>query len=276
MQPTRVAAGVRRHAAGQGLVMATKQERERAFHDAAYSESTREHVWGFYKTARASRQAFRDALVAERLNGKRVLEYGSGASAQAFFLASHGARVTGIDISPVAVERGRRHAADAGLADCVTFEVMDAESLGFDDKSFDLVCGAGILHHLDLDRAYAEIARVLAPGGAATFVEPLGHNPLINAYRRRTPELRTADEHPLLLGDLEAAGKYFGEAQFEFFHLASLAAIPFRGRAAFGKLLSGLDAVDRLLFRLLPPIRRHAWMVVLRLRRPSKSTPSTP
>ena len=256
--------------------MATKQEREQAFHDAAYSGSTREHVWGFYKTTRASRQAFRAGLVAEGLNGKRILEYGSGASAQAFFLASHGARVTGIDISPVAVDRGRRRAADTGLADRVTFEVMDAESLRFDDQSFDLVCGAGILHHLDLDRAYAEIARVLAPAGAAAFVEPLGHNPLINAYRRRTPELRTPDEHPLLVGDLEAARNYFAEARFEFFHLASLAAIPFRDHAAFGKLLTGLDAIDRRLFRLLPPIRRHAWMVVLRLREPSKSIPSIP
>jgi len=251
--------------------MATKQQREQAFHDAAYSESTRERVWGFYKAARASRQAFRDALAAEGLAGKRVLEYGSGASAQAFFLASHGARVTGIDISPVAVASGREHAADVGLADHVAFEVMDAESLLFEDQSFDLVCGAGILHHLDLDRAYAEIARVLVPAGAAVFVEPLGHNPLINAYRRRSPELRTPDEHPLLVGDLERARNYFRDVRFEFFHLASLAAIPFRDRPAFGKLLSGLDAFDRRLFELFPAIRRHAWMVLLRVREPSRS-----
>ena len=253
--------------------MATKQEREQAFHDVAYSQATREHVWGFYKATRASRQAFRDALAAEGLNGKRVLEYGSGAAAQAFFLASHGARVTGIDISPVAVERGRLRVADDGLEDRVTFEVMDGESLRFDDQSFDLVCGVGILHHLDLDRACPEIARVLTPAGAAVFVEPLGHNPLINAYRRRTPELRTPDEHPLLVDDLEGARRYFGDARFEFFHLASLAAIPFRDRGGFGKLLSRLDAVDRRLFRLLPPLQRHAWMVVLRLRKSSTTPP---
>lgn len=251
--------------------MATKQERERAFHDEAYSHSVRKHVWGFYKTTRASRRAFRDRLVAEDLNGKRVLEYGSGASAQAFFLASQGARVTGIDLSPVAVEQGRRETTERGLDDRVRFEVMDAESLELRDASVDLVCGAGILHHLDLDRAYAEIGRVLAPGGAAVFVEPLGHNPLINAYRRRTPELRTADEHPLLLEDLERARGYFAQADFEFFHLASLGAIPFRERAGFERLLSALDAVDRRLFRLFPRIRRQAWMVVLCLREPSRA-----
>jgi hypothetical protein len=48
----------------------------------------------------------------------------------------------------------------------------------------------------DLSLACSEIARVLRPGGPAIFVEPLGHNPLINAYRKRTPALRTVDEHP--------------------------------------------------------------------------------
>ena len=41
------------------------------------------------------------------------------------------------------------------------------------------------------------------------FVEPLGHHPLITADRRRTPALRTIDEHPLLLGDLEQAREQF-------------------------------------------------------------------
>jgi SAM-dependent methyltransferase len=88
--------------------MVTKQGREQAFHDAAFSESTREHPSRFYEITRAS---------------------GSGASSQAFFLASRGARVTGIDISPVAIEIGRRRALDEGSADRVTFERMDAESL---------------------------------------------------------------------------------------------------------------------------------------------------
>jgi hypothetical protein len=41
-----------------------------------------------------------------------------------------------------------------------------------------------------------------APAGWALFSEPLGHNPLVNWYRNRTPEQRTEDEHPLLLSSI--------------------------------------------------------------------------
>ncbi len=248
--------------------MQTKQEREQAFHDTAFADSTRAPVWGFYRITRASRLAFRELLVAEGLAGKRVLEYGSGASAQAFFLAQQGASVTGIDISPVAVEQGRQRAASEQLEGRIEFRVMDAERLDFESGAFDLVCGSAVLHHLDLSLAYPEIARVLRPGGAAIFVEPLGHNPLINAYRNRTPELRTVDEHPLLMDDLEQAREYFSEVDIQFFHLSSLAAIPLRNRQRFPAILSTLDQLDRGLFRVAPAIRRQAWMSVFRMADP--------
>ena len=111
--------------------MQTKQEREQAFHDHAFTDSIRAPVWGFYKVTGSSREAFREMLLAEGLSGKHVLEFGSGAAAQAFFLAGHGARVTGIDISPVAVEQGRRRAAEERLGDQIDFRVMDAERLDF-------------------------------------------------------------------------------------------------------------------------------------------------
>jgi ubiquinone/menaquinone biosynthesis C-methylase UbiE len=46
----------------------------------------------------------------------------------------------------------------------------DAESLPFADRSFDLVVGHAVLHHLpDLERAFAEFHRVLRPGGRIVF-----------------------------------------------------------------------------------------------------------
>jgi SAM-dependent methyltransferase len=248
--------------------MQTKQEREQAFHDHAFTDSIRAPVWGFYKVTGSSREAFRQMLLAEGLSGKRVLEFGSGAAAQAFFLADRGARVTGIDISPVAVEQGRRRAAEERLGDQIDFRVMDAERLDFPDRTFDLVCGSAVLHHLDLSLAYPEIARVLRPGGSAIFVEPLGHNPLINAYRRRTPALRTVDEHPLLVADLEQAREQFRAVDARYFHLSSLAAIPIRRRRRFRSIVATLERIDRALFRMAPGLRKHAWMVVLRMSDP--------
>jgi hypothetical protein len=126
-----------------------------------------------------------------------------------------------------------------------------------------LVCGTGILHHLALDRAYSEIARVLNDGGAGIFIEALGHNPLINLYRRLTPHLRTEDEHPLRIADLALAKQYFPKMETRFYYLSSLLAVPFRKWPFFPALLAGFDAFDGLLFRLFPFLRRYAWMAVI-------------
>ena len=45
---------------------------------------------------------------------------------------------------------------------------MNAEALEFDDGSFDLIVGNGIFYHLDLERAFSEIHRVLVPAGVGS------------------------------------------------------------------------------------------------------------
>lgn len=238
-------------------------QRERAFHDQAYADhKTRASAERFYAVTGASRRAYAAAL--EVPAGAEVLEYGCGEGSAAFELAARGADVTGIDISPVAIETARAEASAARLEDRLHFEVMDAEALALEDASFDVVCGSGILHHLDLAKALNEIARVLKPTGKAVFVEPLGHNPLINLYRRRTPSMRTADEHPLVAMDFELARGRFGRVDLRSFHLASLAAVPAQNRKGFQRLVAAADAVDRALFRSAA-LRMQAWTVLLEL-----------
>jgi hypothetical protein len=89
---------------------------------------------------------------------------------------------------------------------------------------------------------------------------------LINLYRKLTPELRTEDEHPLLMRDLATIRESFESVETRFFHLMSMAAVPFRRMPGFEALVKGLDGVDRVIFALLPPVRRYAWMVVLQMR----------
>jgi SAM-dependent methyltransferase len=241
--------------------------RERAFHDQAFSAQTRATVRRFYSVNGALRRWYEHTL-SEHADGADALEYGCGPGSAAFALAEQGARVTGIDLSPVAIELADRTAHERQLEAALHFEVMDAEHLRFDDGAFDLVCGSGILHHLDLERAYAELARVLRPSGVAVFIEPLGHNPAINWYRSRTPDLRTVDEHPLLVGDLAHAREHFGVVETRFFTLTSLAAVPLRNRAGFPRVVGALDGLDRTLFKAVPPSRRWAWMVGMVLRAP--------
>jgi SAM-dependent methyltransferase len=240
--------------------------RERAFHDQAFSEETRATVRRFYSVNGSLRRWYERTL-SLHAEGAEALEYGCGPGSAAFALAEQGARVTGIDLSPVAIELADRTGRERGL-EGLRFEVMDAEHLRFDDDTFDLVCGSGILHHLDLEQAYAELARVLRPDGAAVFIEPLGHNPAINWYRDRTPELRTVDEHPLLMADLAQAREHFAVVETRFFTLTSLAAVPLRNRAGFPRIVGALDGLDRTLFAAVPPTRRWAWMVGMLMRAP--------
>lgn len=244
--------------------MDTKQ-REKKFHNEIWDNNARGVTDKFYTITRTSRQYYLDSL---RLFGanREALEYGCGPGSSAIALAKHGATVTGIDISEVAIASARETCARLNFD--IRFEVMDAERLTFADDSFDLVCGTGILHHLRLDRACPELARVLVPGGKAIFLEPLGHNPLINYYRNRTPHLRTPDEHPLLLDDLKMLEAYFCNVDIRFFHLSSLLATPFHSATFFLTLLRCFDRIDRFLFRCLPYLKRHAWTAALVMEKP--------
>jgi SAM-dependent methyltransferase len=248
--------------------------REAAFHDALAAASDGRPADRFYAINERSWTCYCETLIREvRLRSQsrpaRVLEYGCGIGGYSSrMLAEHGFGSTGIDISPLSVRAAREAAAAEFPGIELDYQVMNAEELDFPDESFDVVCGNGILHHLDLDRAYGQVARVLAPTGIAVFTEPLGHNPLINLYRRLTPEQRTSDEHPLRMCDLRRARSYFGEVDSTHFHLLGLLAIPFSGSRGFDSLLGLLDRADRVVLGRRSPFRRYAWFSVLRFARP--------
>src|ERR1700679_2461441 len=102
---------------------------------------------------------------------ERALEIGSGTGYFSLNLMQVGVigKLTATDISPGMLEQLAATATTLGLTD-VTTAVTEAESLPFDDESFDLVLGHAVLHHIpDLDRAFAEFKRVLRPGGMIVF-----------------------------------------------------------------------------------------------------------
>ena len=250
----------------EALETSSRLHSEATFHDEAFQTQGRARAAKFYSVTARSRASYRHRLLTD-IGGKRVLEYGCGQGSWAFEIARLGGRVTGIDISPVGIEMATARAEAEHLSDRAVFLVADAEHLPFTDASFDVVAGSGILHHLDLPVAYAEVARVLTDNGRAVFIEPLGHNPLINWYRERTPELRTRDEHPLREEDLEVARRYFRSFDVEYFHLASLGVVPLRATPLFQPLYRAAEALDVVLMAAIPPLRKWAWTVVIELRK---------
>jgi ubiquinone/menaquinone biosynthesis C-methylase UbiE len=113
----------------------------------------------------------RKVLGAELDRGyERSLEVGAGTGYFSLNLLQAGVvrEATCTDISPGMLQTLANNAGRLGLS--VRTARADAESLPFADKSFDLVLGHAVLHHLpDLEKAFDEFHRVLRPGGRIVF-----------------------------------------------------------------------------------------------------------
>jgi len=202
------------------------------------------------------------------LHGVSILDYGCGNGDFSRVLALRGARVVGIDISPKLIETARASAARMGLNGlCPQFMVGDAHHTAFADNSFDYVVGNGALHHLDLDMAFAEIARVLKPGGRAIFMEPMYHHPILWMVRRLTPNAHSADEKPLSFDDFAKATKWFRTCSHREHFLVSVCFAPVHlfGKPATLTVLGIIDQFDQLLMRLIPPLRRFGWLAMMEM-----------
>jgi SAM-dependent methyltransferase len=102
-------------------------------------------------------------------SGRKVLEIGVGLGSDHQKFAEAGANLSGIDLTPRAIEHTSRRLALFGLSSDLA--VGDAENLAFPDGTFDLVYSWGVLHHSpDTPRAIAEVLRVLRPGGTAKIM----------------------------------------------------------------------------------------------------------
>lgn len=195
------------------------------------------------------------------VRGKSVLDYGCGHGMAAVVLARAGAVVTGFDLSPGYVAEAERRATANGVS--ATFVAADAEHLPFPDATFDAVWGNAVLHHLDLDRAGAELRRVLKPGGVAVFCEPWGGNPVLAFARRRLPypgKDRTPDEHPLRPHDLAPLRRHFPGLTLDGFQLLGMVR-----RVWPGRTVRLLDVIDTRLLRFTPTASNWCRYVVLTL-----------
>jgi ubiquinone/menaquinone biosynthesis C-methylase UbiE len=103
-----------------------------------------------------------DTLLAEALQpveGRRVLDVGTGTGRAALGLAARGAVVHGLDASAEMLDVARERARQAGLP--ITFDVADAHVLPIPDRDVDLaVCFRLLMHVVDWPRCVAELCRV--------------------------------------------------------------------------------------------------------------------
>jgi SAM-dependent methyltransferase len=93
------------------------------------------------------------------VDGRTVLDVGTGTGRAAIALARRGAMVTGVDASKEMLDVARVRAADAHVG--VTFVTGDAHGLAFDDRSFDaVVCLRVLMHTPDWRQSLGELCRI--------------------------------------------------------------------------------------------------------------------
>lgn len=243
-------------------------ERER--HDVAVIQEQKDkdvHANKKYYSVSDSSKDWVDRWLETNVAGKVFLDYACGNGIRSIQAAQAGAKLAiGLDISDVSVGNAREAARDAGVADRCQFIQGDCEATELPDCSIDTILCCGMLHHLDLDRAYPELHRILKPGGRLLGVEALGHNPLIQLYRDRTPHMRTVWEtkHILKTQDIRRAERYFARGQTKFWHLAVLGAVPFRRTPMFRIATAMGNVADAVLMKI-PGIQLMAWQVTFEL-----------
>lgn len=95
--------------------------------------------------------------------GQRMLDLGTGTGLVAREFARRGCSVSATDSAQAQIEAARRLAQSEGLT--IDFRHAPAEACPFPDASFDVVTASQCWMYFDAARTWAEVKRVLAPGG---------------------------------------------------------------------------------------------------------------
>ena len=238
-------------------------QNEKDFHNDIFRNTSKRDisVGKFYMLQNAIVQQFHREINKIVRNGSTIIEIGCGLDETLFSAINDCKNRYAIDISEVAIEEQRKKAKIAGVN--INYFVMDAHHLGFEDEKFDLVFGTSILHHLSLEKALPEFRRILKPTGKLIFIEPLGINPLINKFRDKTPELRTADEKPFDRNDLRLVKSIFSSVNFIFFDLFTLALPVIFGKNINRHFISAFRKIDSFFFTIVPSSKHYAWQVLI-------------
>jgi SAM-dependent methyltransferase len=140
-----------------------------------------------------------------------VIDIGSGLGGPSRYLAATcGCRVSGVDLTPEFVETATALTQRVGLTDRVDFRQGSALDLPFPNASFDLAWSQNVAMNIaDRPRWYAEVHRVLKPGGRVAIQDVAMGNgdpldfPVMWADRAEISFLRTPEDTRTML---EAAG----------------------------------------------------------------------
>ena len=252
------------HLAVEGDALACNREiLERQFNDPRSPMYERRRLY----------QGALDALLTALPRCRNVLDYGCGTGEWGVMMATEGAQAALLDLSPVGVEIGLRRARASGVADQVRGFARDAGDLScFADGEFDLIyAGAAVHHTLKYPNAFAELMRVLKPGGLLVLAEGYGNNPFLNTARRVRARLSGEPEEAgegivFSESDVETLRRHMSRVEITPLNLFAMTKRLFRGRfgsSAVQTVMRLLEALDAALLRVAPFLKRYCGELIV-------------
>jgi SAM-dependent methyltransferase len=201
----------------------------------------------------------------------KVLDYGCGPADFGLWMATEGADVTVLDLSPAAIEVALKRARASGVT--VRGISADATALTMlNDGEFDLVFACAALHHtLKYPGTVEELARIMKPGARLVLCETWGGNPVLNLARKLRASFAGEQEEQgediiLSKKELQALDPYFAGVRVDAMNLLAMGKRVLRGR--FEKVwarsvLHTLESIDAALLSLVPPLRNWCGEAVI-------------
>jgi 2-polyprenyl-3-methyl-5-hydroxy-6-metoxy-1,4-benzoquinol methylase len=257
-------------------------DRERDFYDRQYArflslpdhalridrkvlESNIEHPSNPFYERRLLYRATMRALEATPVRGKKVLDYGCGPGDFGLWLATEGADVTLLDLSPAAIEVALKRAQVSEVTVCgISADASELHMLK--DSEFDLVFACAALHHtMKYPGAVEELARIMKPGARLVLCETWGGNPLLNAARKVRALLAGEKEEQgediiLSKKELKALDPFFADIHVDTMNLFAMGKRVLRGRfeTAWARgVVGALESIDSAVLLIAPPL--HNW-----------------
>ncbi len=215
------------------------------------------------------------------LKGKRVVDLGCGLGEASVYFALLGANVTAVDLSLGMLDVVKRLAKKYHVS--VAVKQAAVEYLKFPrSEKFDVFYAGNVFHHIDIEKSLSRITPYLSKQGKVVCWEPVAYNPVINIYRNLARKVRSYDEQPIRMSDIDIFRKHFRHVDVQWFWLTTLLIFiimilverrnPNKERLwksvvresdAWSWLYVPLSKLDTLLLTVFPFLRPLCWNVVI-------------
>ena len=208
------------------------------------------------------------------VNGKNVLDIGCGNGLLSVYLAKIGGKVTAIDNSQVAVKNTidlmKINQVDS-LLEVYKLNAMELNDL---NKSFDLVVGRFILHHIEPFDTFSEILNnVMTSGGRGIFLENNSRNPILMFFRTFVigrfgiPKYGDNQEYPFEPREIEIIKQRFNSIflhypEFTFFSL--MGTYLCRNNRKLGNIFKKMD---KCIFNYLPVFHKYTYHQIIEVQK---------